>query len=257
MKVTGLVVLFACVAYAETPIAAKLCDMVGQPNQFQSKLVSVRAEVAVGFELQALIDGSCPNHRIWFELDEPKHDSSYSSLTEAWKNNEFNIRKKVTATLLGVFETGQCFGHQCFSKAQLRVRQAMNVTAVERRLAPDFSAYDCSLLTRDVKVHFQKGHIDNIPEEPLFVPSLQVVLTGPYEDAIVAEAQPIFQIALTPSRLKVLEPKGGVFRLPSLQVGAYVFSAVADGFQSVTGCFVISPNATRREPVRIKLPLGV
>lgn len=178
MKLAGLALAFAWAAHAETPIAANLCEMAKQPDQFKGKLVSVRAEVAVGFEMQALIDGSCPNERVWFELDEPKRDNEYNALNRASKNNEFNVRKKVTATLLGIYETGQCFGHQCFSRAQLRVRQVMNVTAVERRLAPDFSAYDCSLLTRDVRVNFQKGHIDNVPDGPLFMRSLQVVLTG-------------------------------------------------------------------------------
>src|SRR5207245_2872188 len=122
----------------------------------------------------------CSNDRIWF--------SEYNSLTRAWKNNDFNIRKKVTATLLGLYETGQCFGHQCFTRSQLRVRRVRNVTAVEHRLAPDFSAYDCRLPTRDVQVHFQKGHIDNVRDEPLFMRSLELVLTGPNDDALVAEA---------------------------------------------------------------------
>ncbi len=231
--------------------------MVEHPDQFRSKLVSVRAEVVVGFEMQALIDGSCPHQRAWFELDEPKRDNAYSALNRAWKNNDFNLRKKVTATLVGIYETDHCFGHQCFSKTQLRVRQVMNVNAVERRLAPDFSAYDCSLLTRDVKVRFRKGHIENVPEGPLFMPSLRVVLTGPHKEPVVAEAHPILQIALAPDRLKVLKPTDGVFQLSCLAPGAYAFSAFANGFQSVTGCFVIAPNTSRRGPMRIELPLGV
>ena len=231
--------------------------MVQRPDQFKNKLVSVRAEAVAGFEMQALIDGSCPNQRIWFELDEPDRDSEYSNIERAWKDNAFNVRKKVTATLIGYYEADQCFGHECFSHSQLRVRQFLNVMAVERRLEPDFSAYDCSLLIRDTKVPFQKGHIDNVPDGPAFMRSLKVILTDPNGDPIVPEASPVFQIALTRTRLKVLEPKSGVFRLPSLSPGAYVFSAVALGFQSVTGCFVITPNATRLEPLRIELPLGV
>ena len=201
-------------------------ELCVRDHHLKGKLVSVQAEVAVGFEMQALIDGSA------------------------------RTRKKVTATLLGIYETGQCFGHQCFSRAQLRVRQVMNVTAVERRLAPDFSAYDCSLLTRDVRVNFQKGHMDNVPDGPLFMRSLQVVLTGPNNDAVVAEAHPIFQIALGARSVEGSGTKRRVFRLSSLAPG-YVFSASANGFQSVTGCFVIKPNTSRREPIRIDLPLGV
>ena len=239
------------------PVAAKLCDMVGRPDQFKNKLVSVRAETVVGFEMQAPMDGSCPNQRVWFELDAPKHDAEYRNINRAWKVNPFNIRKKVTATLIGYYDTDQWFGHQCFSHTQLRIRQFLNVMAVARRLAPDFSAYDCSLLTRDTQVSFQKGHIDNVPDEPAFIRSLEVVLTGPDGRPIISEAKPILQIALTRTRLKVLESRSGVFQLPSLSPGAYVFSAVALGFQSVSGCFVITPNATGRGPLRIELPLGV
>ena len=257
MKFVNLALAFAWAARAETPVAAKLCDMVERPDQFKDKLVSVRAEVITGFEMQALIDGSCPSKRIWLELDEPKRDNGYNALNRAWKNNDFNFRKKVTATVLGLYDTGNCFGHNCFSKAQLRARRVSNITAVERRLAPDFSAHDCNVLTGDIKVHLRKGHFDYMHEAPVFLPSSQVVLTGPHDDPVVAEARPIFQIALTPNRLKVLEPKNGVIDLSSLPLGAYVFSAVAIGFQSVSGCFVITPKAIRREPVKIELPLGV
>lgn len=253
MKLGCAVLLMAWAAYAQTPVAAKLCEVVEQPDRFKDKLVSVRAEAVVGFETQALIDGSCPDDRIWFELD-----AAYNADTRAWAINEFNSRKKVTASFVGLFETGDCYGHSCFSKSQLRVQRVVNVTAVERRLAADFSAYDCSLLIRALKVHFQKGHIDNIAGEPWFMPSLQVVLTGPDGDAIVPEGYPIFQIATAPGRLKVLKPgKDGVFRLSSLSSGAYAFTAVAQGFQSVTGCVVTTPGAPKREPLRIELPLGV
>ncbi len=255
MKLAGLIPAFALALQAETPLAAKLCDMVEHPIQFKSRLVSVRAEVVIAFETQALIDGSCPNEQIWFELGEFKRGHEFNVLNHAWKKHDSN-RKKVMATLVGLFETGPCFGHQCFSTSQLRVEQVMNVTAVQRRLAPDFSAYDCSLLRRDIQVRFQKGHIDNVRDGPLFMRALEIVLTGPHEDAFAAEAHPIFQIALTPSRLKVLEPKDGVFR-SALADGAYVYTAVASGFQSVTGCLVVMRNANNRKPIRIELPLGV
>jgi hypothetical protein len=257
VKLAGFFAVFVCILRAQTPVAATLCNLTANPGEFKDRRVSVRAEALVGFETQALIDGACPTHRIWFELDEPKRDAGYRAATRAWKNNEFNIRKKVTATLIGYYDAGGCFGQQCYSRSQLRVRQVMNVTTVERRLAPDFSAYDCSLIAGGVRVPFQKGHIDNVPVAPLFLRRLEIVLTGPGGEPIVAEAHAILQVALTPARLKVLHPKAGVFRLSGLAPGAYVFSAVAAGFQPVTGCVVIAPNAAKTEPPRIELPLGV
>ncbi len=250
-----LFLVFAWAARTETLVAANLCDMVERQDQFKSKLVSVRAEVVVGFEIQAVVDGSCPNQRVWFELDEAKQDTEYKRVERAWK--DLDLRKKITATLIGHFEAGPCFGHQCYSHTQLRILQFQNVTVGERRLAPDFSAHDCSLLIRETQVPFQKGHMDNVLDKPAFMKALEVVLTDPAGATLVSEASPIFQIALTNTRMKVIVPKRGVFRLSGLYPGAYVFSALAPGFQSVTGCFVISPNATRTKPLRIELPLGV
>ena len=92
MKVAGFVLVFAWAAHAETPIAAKLCDMVGQPGQFQSKLVSVRAEVVVGFEMQALIDGSCPNHG---------SGSSWTSLNTTVHTTLSLTRGRTTSSIFG------------------------------------------------------------------------------------------------------------------------------------------------------------
>ena len=45
-----------------------LCQLMKEPATYSGKLVSIRAEVSVGFEYQAIIDHSCPDQRVWFEL---------------------------------------------------------------------------------------------------------------------------------------------------------------------------------------------
>jgi len=252
MRLAGLF-LVALLAQAESPIPAKLCDMMVRPAEYSGKLVSVRVEAMVGFETQELVDGACPRLRVWFEIDEEFIDASRRL---NWMSNPVNLRKKIAVTLIGVFETGKCFGHQCFSRAQLRVRQFLNVSTMERRLAPDFSNYDCELLARDTKVIFTRGHMDQSPSEPVRLGTSNVFLVDKSDTPIVFGA--LLQIALTNTRLISLEPdKGGRFRLPSLAPGAYAFSAVATAFQSVSGCFVVIPRVSKAPPMRIPLPPGV
>jgi hypothetical protein len=244
-------------AAAEALLPARLCDMVEQPARFAGKLVSVRVETVVGFETQMLVDAACPGSRIWFEADQPKHDEAWATLVHAWKNNPYNLRRKVTATLIGRFETGDCFGHGCFSRSQLRLRQALHVTAIERRKAVDFTAYDCDLLRRDAQVSFRRGHIDNVLEAPVFIGSPEVLLVDPTGGDLAERGRATFQIALTRTKLLAVEARRGRWRLPRLAPGAYVFSATADGFQSVSGCIVAGRPSRARKPLRIVLPFGV
>lgn len=119
------------------------------------------------------------------------------------------------------------------------------------------SGTDCTLLTSKSEVHLRKGHIDNVLEQPLILSSSRIALIGPDEARIVAIAKPILQIAPPKQRLRVFEPDAhGVIRI-TLPPGIYVFSAVADGFQSVSGCLVIPRKFTVSDPVRVTLPLGV
>jgi hypothetical protein len=247
----------AATAPAQTPLAVTLCDLAKDPHRFHGALVSVRAEAEVGFEVQSLVDHSCSDKQIWFDFSEDiRRDEAYRQAVRAWKNNDRNIRERVTATVSGRFETGGCFGHSCYSRSRILVEQFMNVNSIARRLAPNFSAYDCAILQRLTRVPFRKGHIDNMLDEPAALKRFDLILTDPSGEPLPWSFNTVVQVAVGPQKLRVLKASKGSFQFSGLAPGAYVFSAVADGFQSVTGCVVVAPSASRSSAA-IKLPWGV
>ena len=256
MRTVVLLALHGLIMAAELPVATNLCELASRPDAYRDRIVGVRAEVVVGFEVQALSDPACPRQQLWFELDPAAPASAYSALRPALKGNALSSRR-LTATLIGRYDSGKCFGHQCFSRSQLLVQSARNANVVERRLAPDFTEYDCEVLQRGLTVSLQKGHMDNAFGPPPVVRSLEVLLLSPEDEPMWEQARPVFQIALSSKKVRVLEARSGLVRLDTLAAGAYVFTAVAAGFQSVTGCFVIHSQAVGSSRFRVKLPRGV
>lgn len=253
MRVGALVLLCWQGVAADRPIATNLCELSRQPGPLAGRLVAVRAEVVVGFETQALIDGACPNARIWFEVDSALPSAAHRALRPALRGNLFSS-KRLTATLVGRFAAGDCYGHGCFSKQMLLVQEVPHATAIERRLAPDFAPYDCTVMQRDLAL--QKGPVGNAFESLPVLRNLDVSLVAIDGRPIPDSANPILQIGTSRKKQRTLKPKSGIVRMPALASGAYVFSATAAGFQSVTGCFLINPTAKLANPFRIVLPLG-
>jgi len=234
-----------------------LCQLMKEPATYSGKLVSIRAEVSVGFEYQAIIDHSCPDQRVWFELpDDSIH--GFNDAEGAWKNNPWNLKRKVEANIIGRWRTGDCFGHDCFSKSVVLVSQLANVTSVLRRQSKHLTRYDCTLLHREVRTSFERGHIDNPLDAPLVLQTLNVVLTDHTNFPLSAKSRAALQLADAHNKIHRLNQYNGrSVRLDGLPPGAYPFTAVAQGFQSVSGCIVIDPRIKALTPFRIQLPLGL
>jgi len=56
-------------------------------------------------------------------------------------------------------------------------------------------------------------------------------------------------------RSSVTDDKG-VFRIPNVPPGTYVFKATKNNFHSVIGTVAVSPKAPRKNKIRIQLQLG-
>lgn len=105
---------------------------------------------------------------------------------------------------------------------------------------------------------FEFGHIDNPYGAPLVVREFTGIILGqhdgqPRESALVQ----VRGEGTKKQTAKVRTDRSGAFKVPHLPPATYFFVAVAQGFQSVSGCLVIERKARKRPPVIIRLPLGV
>ena len=105
---------------------------------------------------------------------------------------------------------------------------------------------------------FDMGHIDNPFSEPIVRQEFRGIIVGEHD----GEPRPSSLVQIrgkgTKGLIKKVRTKAsGSFRLRALPPGVYFFVAVAPGFQSVSGCFVIDPQTQTRSALIIRLPLGV
>ena len=163
-------VALAISAAAEKPIATTVCEIARRPQDFDGKMVRVRAQVLAGFEVFALRDGDCG--RIWLRYPEAGAFGATTSFgvatpqierpaIELRRDRAFRrfaklieaemyprdpktgcmscLRYEVTATMTGRLDwagEGRGFGHMNGYPAQLVLQSVTNVSAKDR--APEF-----------------------------------------------------------------------------------------------------------------------
>ena len=105
---------------------------------------------------------------------------------------------------------------------------------------------------------FEMGQIDNSYGEPIVRREFSGVIIGKHDGQPRESALLQVRGEGTKGLLnKVVTNRWGAFRVRHLPPGAYFFVAVAQGFQSVSGCLVIDRKAPNRSPLTLRLPLGV
>jgi hypothetical protein len=105
---------------------------------------------------------------------------------------------------------------------------------------------------------FEFGHIDNRVDAPIVDREFKGRVIGEHNQQSLDSA--LVQLRGKRTRgavVKIRTGPSGDFRFPSLPPGPYFFVAVAEGFQSISGCVVIERKAHNGQPVILRLPLGV
>lgn len=209
---------------------AAICEIADTPKHYEGKLVSVMAEVSVGYEMQRLRDSACPSSPLWFQFAEGKKFRGAKKFE--------TLRKQVTAEVIGRVQTGSCFGHNCFSNTQIVVEEFRNITNKKRDFCQERRA---ALRTpfRPVGVWASNEvGVVRLPDRSriqLLDPTHAPLTTG------------VFQLADYNDKIVELpaDPATGLLTLPLLGPGVYPFSAAATGFQNYLGCIEIRKGSPR------------
>lgn len=132
--IVPLVFLAFFVTPARSQTTVTLCELLRNPNEYNGKVVTVRATLRFGFEWSQLYCLDClESGRAWLDLPSDLEEDQISRKALKKLPREAGI---VNLTVQGVFSSGGTYGHENGYQFQIRAVRISDVAVIQKGVRP-------------------------------------------------------------------------------------------------------------------------